>query len=75
MGRICVRCDGLVGPCMVGFGAAWMLLHGCMYNRDCSILDNHYNSNFLGVDVNGRCSYIFGALYRHQNCDIFTHEM
>ena len=32
-----------------------------------SILDVHYNSNFLGVDVNGRGSFIFSALYRHQN--------
>ena len=32
MGEICLRCDGLAGPCMVGFGAAWMSLHGCMYN-------------------------------------------
>ena len=30
-----------------------------------SILDVHYNSNFLGVDVKGRCSFIFGASYRH----------
>ena len=25
VGRICVGCDGLVGPCMVGFGAAWFI--------------------------------------------------
>ena len=30
-----------------------------------SILDVHYNSNFLGVDVKGRCSFILGASYRH----------
>ena len=23
----------LVGPCIVWFGATWILLHGCMYNR------------------------------------------
>ena len=31
-----------------------------------SIFDVNYNSKFLGVDVNGRCSFIFGASYRHQ---------
>ena len=31
VGRICVRCDGLAGPCMLGFGAA------CMYV--CILLD------------------------------------
>ena len=30
-----------------------------------SILDVNYNSNFLGVGVNGRCSFIFGTSYRH----------
>ena len=31
-----------------------------------SILDVHYNLNFLGVDVKGRCSFIFSDLYCHQ---------
>ena len=30
-----------------------------------SILDVRYNSNFLGVDVKGRCRFIFGASHRH----------
>ena len=30
-----------------------------------SILDVHYNLNFLGVDVKGGCSFIFGASYLH----------
>ena len=36
VGEICLRCDGLAGPCMVCFGAAWcfcMCLLCCMYNR------------------------------------------
>ena len=33
--------------------------------RHFSILDVDYNSNFLGVDVKGRCNFIFGASYRH----------
>ena len=28
-----------------------------------SKLDVHYNLNFLGVDVKGRCCFIFGALF------------
>ena len=31
-----------------------------------SILEVNDNSNFLVVDVNGRCSFIFGASYRHR---------
>ena len=30
-----------------------------------SILDDHYNSNFQWVDVNGRCSKLVDASYRH----------
>ena len=30
MGEICLRCDGLAGPCMVLFGAAWVFWR-CMY--------------------------------------------
>ena len=39
VGRICLRCDGLAWPCMVGFGAAWMLLHGsfCAACITCSV--------------------------------------
>ena len=32
-----------------------------------SILDVNYISNLLGVDVNGRCCFIFGALYNSSN--------
>ena len=28
VGEICLRDDGLVGPCMVGFGAAWFYCMG-----------------------------------------------
>ena len=31
-----------------------------------SILDVNHNSNFLGVDENGRCSFIFGAIKNKQ---------
>ena len=30
VGEICLRCDGLAGPCMVLFGAAWVFWR-CMY--------------------------------------------
>ena len=30
-----------------------------------SFLDDHYNSNFIGVDVSGRTSDIVDASYRH----------
>ena len=30
MGEICLRCDGLAGPCMVGFGAAWCYCMGVL---------------------------------------------
>ena len=30
VGEICLRCDGLVGPCMVGFGAAWFSCMGLL---------------------------------------------
>ena len=36
-----------------------------------SILDDNYNSNIEWVDVNGRCNYIFGALFRHHYSSIF----
>ena len=38
-----------------------------------SILDDQYNSNFMGVDVKGRWYFIFGALYRHPNFKELTH--
>ena len=28
-------------------------------------LDDHYESNFKWVDVNGRCNFFVGASYRH----------
>ena len=30
-----------------------------------SILEDHWNSNFVGVDVNGRTSQFVDASYRH----------
>ena len=64
MGRICVRCDGLVGPCMVGFGAAWMLLHGCMYK--CKTFST-FPSNFTALKQPFK-KYIYFLKFTLQIC-------